>query len=125
VRQLTTCGAGGHFLRWTADNSRVLFRCPSQKKTLSVPLAGGDPEPVAEVIGGAHMSLSPDHSRVMDVLGHRTLWCSPLDGDPPCKVFEFDDAESRIDYPVWSPDGRWVLFDRFLPQGGDVWAVEE
>jgi len=123
VRQLTTCGAGGHFLRWI--DSRVLFRCPASKRTLAVPAAGGEPEPVAEVIGGAHMSLSPDHSRIMDVLGHRTLWCSPLDGDAPRKVFEFDDADSRIDYPVWSPDGRWILFDRFLPQGGDVWAVEE
>ena len=39
-------------------------------------------------------------------------------------VFEFDDGESRIDYPVWSPDGKWILFDRFVPRGGDVWIVE-
>jgi len=102
-----------------------VFRCPSAKKTMAVPVAGGEPEPVADVIGGAHMSFSPDDSLVMDVLGHRTLWCSPQTGGAPRKVFEFDDAESRIDYPVWSPDGRWILFDRFLPQGGDVWAVEE
>jgi hypothetical protein len=70
------------------------------------------------------MSLSPGESLMMDVLGHRTLWCSPLRDGAPRKVFEFDDAESRIDYPVWSPDGRWILFDRFQPQGGDVWAVE-
>ena len=125
VRQLTTCGASGHFLRWTADGTRVVFRCPSQKRTLAVPLLGGEPEPMAEVIGGAHMSLSPDHSMIMDVLGHRTLWCSPLHGGTPRKVFEFDDTDSRIDYPVWSPDGHWILFDRFIPQGGDVWAVEE
>jgi Tol biopolymer transport system component len=77
------------------------------------------------VIGGAHMSFSQDDSLIMDVLGHRTLWCSPQTGGKPRKVFEFDDPESRIDYPVWSPDGKWILFDRFLPQGGDVWAVEE
>jgi Tol biopolymer transport system component len=71
------------------------------------------------------MSFSPDHSMIMDVAAHRVLWCSSLDGTPARKVYEFDDSESRIDYPVWSPDGRWVLFDRFLPQGGDVWAVEE
>jgi hypothetical protein len=40
------------------------------------------------------------------------------------KVFEFDDPESRIDYPVWSPDGRFVLFDRFRPRGGDVWVMD-
>jgi Tol biopolymer transport system component len=125
VRQLTTCGVTGHFVRWTADSARVIFRCPGAGKTFSVSNEGGDPLPLAEVIGGAHMSLSPDHTRIMDVLGHRTLWCSPLDGDAPRKVFEFDDPESRIDYPVWSPDGRWILFDRFVPYGGDVWAVEE
>jgi eukaryotic-like serine/threonine-protein kinase len=125
VRQLTTCGVAGHFLRWSADGTRVFFRCPSARATMTVSLDGGEPEPTAEVTGGAHMSLSPDQSRIMDVLGHRTLYCSPLHGGAPQRVFEFDDAESRIDYPVWSPDGRWILFDRFQPHGGDVWAVEE
>ncbi|HVR40947.1 MAG TPA: protein kinase [Thermoanaerobaculia bacterium] len=126
VRQLTKVGVSGHFLRWTADGQHVVFRCPGGPKprTMRAPLAGGDPEPLAEVIGGAHMSFSPDHSMIMDVLGHRTLWVSPLHGGAPRKVFELDDPDARIDYPVWSPDGRWLLFDRFQPQGGDVWAVE-
>jgi TolB protein len=125
IRQLTTCGVTGHFLRWSAGGERIYFRCPSAMTTMTVTLAGGEPEPVPGVMGGAHMSFSPDHSMIMDVAAHRVLWCSPLDGTPARKVYEFDDSESRIDYPVWSPDGRWVLFDRFLPQGGDVWAVEE
>jgi eukaryotic-like serine/threonine-protein kinase len=125
VRQLTTCGVTGHFLRWSSDGRRVIFRCPALKNTFVVPADGGEIEPTAQVIGGAHMSLSPDQSLLMDVLGHRTLWCSPLREGSPRKVFEFDDAESRIDYPVWSPDGKWILFDRFQPHGGDVWAVEE
>jgi Tol biopolymer transport system component len=125
VKQLTTVGAGGHFLRWSADGARVVFRSPASKQSMTVPADGGEATPTAEVIGGAHMSFSPDHSLIMDVLGHRALWCSPQTSGAPRKVFEFDDPESRIDYPVWSPDGRWILFDRFLPQGGDVWAVEE
>jgi Tol biopolymer transport system component len=91
---------------------------------MSVAIAGGDAEPTAEVIGGSHMSLSPDQSMIMDVVGHRVLWVSPLNGGAPRKVFEFDDADGRIDYPVWSPDGRWILFDRFTPHSGDVWMVE-
>ena len=39
-------------------------------------------------------------------------------------VFEFPDPDVRIDYPVWSGDGRWILFDRFRPQGGDIWMME-
>ena len=70
------------------------------------------------------MSLSPDFLRVMDVIGHKTLWVSPVKSGEPEKVFEFDDPDVRIDYPVWSPDGKWVLFDRFRPQGGDIWMME-
>ena len=60
----------------------------------------------------------------MDVVGHKTLWVSPLQGGEAAQVFQFEDPADRIDYPVWSPDGRWVLFDRFRPQGGDIWLLQ-
>ena len=58
------------------------------------------------------------------------LWRLPVSPETglatgkPVKVYEFPDGESRIDYPVWSPDGKWVLFDRFRPQGGDIWMIK-
>jgi TolB protein len=125
--QLTRTGVTGHFLRWTPDGRSVLYRCPcgGTPRTLSAPLSGEEPSPVGDVAGGAHMSLSPDGSRVMDVVAHKVLWVSTLvpEGKPE-KVFEFPDPDTRIDYPVWSPDGRFVLFDRFRPQGGDIWMME-
>jgi Tol biopolymer transport system component len=39
-------------------------------------------------------------------------------------VFQFADPDVRIDYPLWSPDGRWILFDRAAPRGGDLWVLE-
>jgi Tol biopolymer transport system component len=124
-RQLTESGVMGHFLRWSRESDAVVFRSPSSgsPRTVKIRLDGSE-EQMPEVIGGSHMSLSPDHSRIMDVVGHKILWVSPLDGGEPEKVFEFDDPDARIDYPVWSPDGRWVLFDRFRPQGGDIWMME-
>ena len=126
VRQLTTVGVIGHFLRWTPNSQQVYFRCPTGPKarTMLVAADGGSLEETANVIGGAHMSLSPDQSMMLDVLGHRELWLSPLCNGSPRKIFQFTD-DARIDYPVWSPDGRWVLFDRFAPKGGDVWMIEE
>lgn len=126
-RQLTRTGVGGHFLRWTGDGSAVIFRCPcgGKPQTMRVGLDGGDPQPTAEVAGGAHMSFSPDGSLIADVVGHKTIWISPLGGGKPYQVFAFDDADSRIDYPVWSPDGKELLFDRFRPQGGDIWLMED
>jgi hypothetical protein len=70
------------------------------------------------------MSFSPDQSLVIDVRSHKVLWAYPMNGSPPYEVFHFDDPEVRIDYPVWSPDGRAVLFDRAAPLGGDLWLLE-
>lgn len=91
---------------------------------MRVALGGGEPEPTRPVAGGSHMSLSPDGSKILDVLAHKAVWISPLTSGDPEKVFEFPDPDVRIDYPAWSADGRWLLFDRFRPQGGDVWIME-
>jgi eukaryotic-like serine/threonine-protein kinase len=126
-RQLSKIGVSGHFLRWSHDGANVIFRCPcgGNPRTYQVSLNDGDTVPLnSEIAGGAHMSFSPSYSLIMDVVGHKTLWVSPAATGKPVKVYEFPDGESRIDYPVWSPDGKWVLFDRFRPQGGDIWMVE-
>jgi TolB protein len=127
-RRLTSVGVMGHFLRWTKDGGSIVFKCAcgGKPRVLRVPLGGAEPQPEPEVVGGAHLSYSPDHSRIMDVEGHKTLWVSPMGegAGKPERVFRFDDPDVRIDYPVWSPDGKWVLFDRFRPQGGDIWVIE-
>jgi Tol biopolymer transport system component len=126
-RRLTGVGAGGHFLRWSADGTSVFFRClcGGQPRVMSVPVDGGEPKPTAQVAGGSHISFSPDASKILDVVAHKALWISPLTSGSPSRVFEFPDPDVRIDYPVWSPTGGWVLFDRFRPQGGDIWSLEE
>ena len=125
-RPLTRVGVMGHFLQWTADAEWIVFRCPSGKpRTMRVRVSGDEPQEMPEVLGGAHMSFSPDQTRIMDVVAHKTLWVSPLAGGSPEKVFEFEGPDSRIDYPRWSPDGRFVLFDRFRPRGGDIWLMEK
>jgi Tol biopolymer transport system component/predicted Ser/Thr protein kinase len=125
-RRLTNVGVTGHFVRWAADGLGIVFRCTCNGKpaTMKVSVSGGEPQPFAEtMMGGSHMSFSPDGTRIMDVVGHKVLWVSPVNGGKPEKVYEFPDPDGRIDYPIWSPDGRWVMFDRFRPQGGDIWAM--
>ena len=69
-------------------------------------------------------TLVVEQEVIMDVRGHKTLWAYPLDGSPAARAFEFSEPDVRIDYPTWSPDGRWVLFDRAAPLGGDLWTME-
>ena len=61
---------------------------------------------------------------IMDVVGYKALWVSPVVTGKAVKVYEFPDGETRIDYPVWFPDGKWLLFDRFRPRGGDIWTIQ-
>ncbi len=126
TRRLTQTGVTGHFLRWTADSRSVIYRCPcgGNSQSMKVSVGRGEPQLIGEVAGGEHMSFSPDQSLILDVVGHKELWVSPLRGGKPEKVYEFADPAVRIDYPVWSPDGKWVLFDRFRPEGGDIWVME-
>ncbi len=126
-RQLTTVGAWGHFLRWTGDGSAIVFRADdwTRVRIIRVAVADGSLTDLPPVESGGHMSLSPSGSVVMDVRAHRTLRAYPLDGRPALQVLEFPNPDVRIDYPVWSPDGRWVLFDRAEPRGADLWTLGE
>ena len=117
--QLTSIGVSGHFMRWLSDGY-IYFRSPGNG-LMRVKPDGGEPE-LANKEAGAHLSFSPDGSKFIDVTGHQILWLYTK--DTKTKLFSFDDPEIRIDYPVWSPDGKWLLFDRFKPQGGDIWMVE-
>src|SRR5918995_1390698 len=125
-RRLAAVVAGGHFLRWTPDSRAVVFRSESGTRVqiYRVSVEDGTLTPLPAVASGAHMSFSPEGSRVLDVRGHKTLWVYPLDGSAPQQVFSFPDPDIRIDYPSWSPDGHWILFDRAAPRGGDLWMIE-
>ncbi len=125
-RQVTTVGASGHFTPWTADGRSVAFRSGvgERAQLYLVDVDSGELTELPPVSSGAHMSFSRDGGSVLDVAGHKSLWLYPLSGAEARKVFEFEDPGIRIDYPVWSPDGRWVCFDRVDPQGGDIWLLE-
>jgi Tol biopolymer transport system component len=125
-KAVTSGGVGGHFMRWLPDSHSLLFRsdAPGAAGIQRLDLESGSLERLPDVQSGAHISLSPDRSLILDVRGHKVLWVYPVSGAAPYSVFQFASPDLRIDYPVWSPDGRWVLFDHAEPRGGDIWLLE-
>jgi Tol biopolymer transport system component len=123
---VTSIGAGGHFLRWSADGRSIVFRAEvgARVQIYQVAVDDGTLTRLPDVASGAHMSFSPSRALVLDVKGHKSLWVYPLDGQPGRQIFSFSNPEIRIDYPTWSPDGRSILFDRAAPRGGDLWLLE-
>jgi TolB protein len=125
-RQLASVGCWGHFLLWSGDSRAVVFRGESdrQVQVFRVDIASSEARLLPSILSGGHMSFSPSQSLVMDVRGHKVLWAHPMDGTEAYAIHQFADPGVRIDYPVWSPDGRWILFDRAEPRGGDLWTLE-
>jgi len=108
------------------DGSAVLHRGLGLPGTNLVrqPLDGSEPTALPGIAGsGRHLSFSPDRARVLDVPGYKTIWSHPASGGERSKAFEFEDPGIRIDYPVWSPDGKWVVFDRADYQGAGIWLL--
>lgn len=122
-RQLTTDAVLDHFIPWTPDSRSLLVKVPGEGAR-QVFLDGSPSRELPEIRSAAHMSLSPDGRLIIDVEGHRTLNVAPVDGGPPRRAFEFEDSDVRIDYPTWSPDGEWVIFDRHRPTAGDIWLLD-
>jgi hypothetical protein len=114
-----------HFMVWTQGGAGLLFRClcGGEPSVAELDLGSGALRKLPHVAGGGHLSVSPDGSRIMDAQNHRVLWVSPLEPGEPQDVFELDDPSIRIDYPSWSPDGRWVLFERQRHRQGDVFSI--
>ncbi|HVS32333.1 MAG TPA: protein kinase [Thermoanaerobaculia bacterium] len=126
ARQVSRNGAGVHYVRWSPDGKTLSYvsYAFTPPRLVTTPAEGGDEQALPIQRGGGHHCWSPDRSRILDVANHQKMWVASVTDGAQQFIFEFDDPEVRIDYPSWSPDGRWVVFDRLRPEGGDIWMLE-
>ncbi|HEU4365237.1 MAG TPA: hypothetical protein VFT13_07200, partial [Candidatus Krumholzibacteria bacterium] len=125
-RRVSDAEASGHFVRWFDGGRRITFASGdgSDRVIRAADVGSGVLETMRPISSGAHMSFSPDETRILETAGHRVLWVYTLSDGSRAKVLEFPDPDIRVDYPVWSPDGRHAVFDRVAPRGGDIWVLE-
>lgn len=124
-----TQGPGDHQLpRWTADSSSIVFFSPAARGDMQgfiwqVSALGGVPRRVTDSLGG------PDASRRHGRLAYFRLRdtavelvTSSSDGSDVRTVARLPSA-SYYWYPRWSPDARWIAYQRGDGVRFDVFAI--
>lgn len=101
--------------RWSPDASSLVYFSPAEpgeaQGTLwSIPALGGPARRIRASIGGGDVNSAGRLACFSLVDGHIQLLTSALDGSNMRAIARFDADYHR--YPRWSPDNRWIAFER-------------
>ncbi len=73
------------------------------------------------------LSLSPDGKQLAIILHEeknmRMLKVMPVEGGDPVELYRFELEGREIVNLDWSPDGRYIYFDKRTPEGWELWRV--
>lgn len=86
-------------------------------------------KPYATKISG-HGSLSPDRRHYMELnWPHTHIWVLSVTAPEGAVIYQRAHPSAEIDYPWWSPDGRWATFDFAMPRSSELvmaeWSAKE
>ena len=115
----------GHFMRW--QDSETVFnrvRMDGESRFYRIFLDNRDPEPVTTIFPlpriGGHGSFSPDQKFWMDLNGpHTHIWTLEPGEESGSAIYN-SQAGVTLDYPVWSPNGKWATFDYAKPGSSEI-----
>jgi len=124
--QITNDAVDHQLPRWSPDASSLVYFAPAQRGDAqgtiwSIPALGGSPRKVMASLGGADISRDGRVSCFSLVDGQVQLLTSALDGADVRAIARFDAGYHR--FPRWSPDGRWIAFQRGDGVRYDIFVV--
>ena len=124
--QITKDAVDHQLPRWSPDANSILYFLPAepgdaQGTIWSIPALGGAPRRVIASIGGADVNRDGRVACFSLVDGHIQLLTSALDGSDVRTIARSDAGYHR--YPRWSPDGRWIAFQRGDNVRFDIFVV--
>ncbi len=126
--QITHDTVDHEFPRWSPDSSSILYFSPAvsgavQGSIWEIPELGGVPRRVVNSVRGADVSPIDGRLAFFRLANqHIQLVTAPMDGSTLDVVAEFAPATYYL-YPRWSPDGRWIAFQRGDSIRFDIFVV--
>jgi Tol biopolymer transport system component len=125
--QITRDPADHQHPRWSRDSSSVLYFSPAatgdaQGAIWQVSALGGVPRRLTGSIGAADVG-GDGRLTFFRLSGARIeLVTATADGSPASAIADFDPSRYYL-YPRWSPDGRWIAFQRGDSIRFDIFVV--
>jgi serine/threonine protein kinase/Tol biopolymer transport system component len=113
-----TRGPGDHqFPRWSRDSSSIVYFSPAATGEIEgalweIPALGGQPRRLTNSLGGADLGPTDNRLAFFRLTGKNVeLVTASTDSGNSQVVARFPPVTYYL-YPRWSPDGRWIAYQR-------------